>query len=110
MIYELHSEFNSLIEICKQNAKSEALLGNIEPPSTKFGKIVGIPIYIFIATNPLLQEKHPEIAERLLFALNINTQSKNSRVTWTNFLQFSSLLKYFTVPKKSFIRFWMLVS
>ena len=110
VIYELHSEFNSLIEICKQNAKSEALLGNIEPPSTKFGKIVGIPIDIFIATNPLLQEKHPEIAERLLFALNINTQSKNSRVTWTNFLQFSSLLKYFTVPKKSFIRFWMLVS
>ena len=64
----------------------------------KFGRIVGIPVNVFIATSPALQEKHHEVPERILFALGINVKSKNTRVTWHNFLKFNSLIKYFTAP------------
>lgn len=79
----------------------------VEDP--KFGRIIGIPVDIFIASNPSLQEKHPEVPEKLLFSLGINVKSKNTRITWHNFLRFNSLIKYFTAPQKEFVRFWMLV-
>jgi len=56
----------------------------------------GIPLEMFLKSNSIIQEKHPEVIERILFALGINTVVKNVQVHWESYLKFNSYLKYFS--------------
>ena len=46
--------------------------------------------------SQILKEKHPEVSERILLALNISIAAKNAKINWETFLLFNSILKYFT--------------
>ena len=65
---------------------------------------------IFRDSSSILKEKHPEVCERLLLALNISVAAKTAKVNWSTFLLFNSILKYFTATQKQFTDFWVNVS
>ena len=63
---------------------------------------------MFLKSNSIIKEKHPEIIDRILFALGINNVVKNVLVNWEAYLKFNSYLKYFSATQKNYIKFWLL--
>ena len=69
----------------------------------------GIPFDIFLDSNQALKEKHPEVVQRILFALGISTHIKSLQISWDQFLKLHQYLKYFTASSKDYVKFWVLV-
>lgn len=56
----------------------------------------GVPLKQFQESCTILKEKHPDIQERILLALNISLMARKAKVPWKSFLLFYALLKYYT--------------
>mmetsp|Transcript_5512 Transcript_5512/g.5033 ORF Transcript_5512/g.5033 Transcript_5512/m.5033 type:complete len:162 (+) Transcript_5512:915-1400(+) len=101
VVYELHAEFHSLLEMAEQKQDGAKEDDDDEE--------VGIPLGMFVESFTCLKEKHPEISNRILEALGISLHAKNSKIKWGNFLMLNSLCRYFTAQKHEFINFWLKV-
>ncbi len=66
------------------------------------------PLSLYLETNEVMKEKHPEVIQRILFALGINSSGNNLVITWEDFLKMNSYLRYYSAPSKDYIKFWML--
>ena len=62
-VYELHAEFNSLMNISQQERLQDTqLMGSDEEHnSSAQAKDKGIPVEYFLRTSTLLKDKHPTI-------------------------------------------------
>ena len=67
----------------------------------------GVPLKQFQESCTILKEKHPDIQERILLALNISLMARKAKIAWKPFLLFYALLKYYTATQTMFLKFWM---
>lgn len=113
-VYELHAEYNSLLNIAKQEQmvkEQEAAVATASdddassaPPAVD----KGIPVDFFLDTSPLLKDKHAVIQRAILQAMGIHTQNKQQvNITWLQFLKMSTLLSYHCATKAQYVDFWV---
>ena len=75
VIYELHAEFNSMMQVSQAE----------EVPDDDDQEI-GIPIRSFMEQSTLFGELHSDIADKFLSAVGITTQNKKAKVKWSQYL------------------------
>lgn len=114
VVYELHAEFNSLLDMQEKKEKEKPKDGNEsaqadENPEDDDGE-EGVLLKSFLESSTLLKEKHPEIGEKILIALGISIHAKKARIKWSNYLKLNSLLKYATARQEEFLGFWLKVT
>ena len=97
VVYELHSEFNSLIDMQAEKMKKKNNEADDDQSDDEdSGLEEGILIDVFKDACPILKEKFPEVVDRILIALNISVFAKKAKITWPKFLMFYALQKYYT--------------
>ena len=59
----------------------------------------GIPALYFIKVCKLMLERNPIIVEKMMIALDLSLENRDSVVDFNDFLQMSSLFKYHSAPR-----------
>ena len=67
--------------------------------ATKYNKKEGIPANIFIKVCKVMNEKHHEIIKRIMLAIDLSLDNKDSIVGFEDFLKLQSLLKFHSATK-----------
>lgn len=82
------------------NINSSDVHANVEKPD-------GIPIDYFAKNCTFLHGVHPEIKTRLLKALGIDTERRNSIIKWEDFVELYCICELGELNKEELIRFWI---
>ncbi|CDW72151.1 UNKNOWN [Stylonychia lemnae] len=113
VVYELHSEFNSLVMMSKEKYRKrgdDALNNDNQIAEEEEDNSVGeegIPLDIFREASSMLKEKHPMIQDRILLAMNISIHAKFAKINWQTFLMYNCIMKYYTATQKQYVQFWI---
>eukprot|EP00347_Sterkiella_histriomuscorum_P024352 403331424 len=111
VVYELHSEFNSLFVMGQDYAKRKnADLLGLSPDKLEEednNQDDGVLLEVFKDASSIIKEKHPDVQERILLALNISVMAKHAKINWPTFLMFNCILKYFTAVQAQYVTFWL---
>ncbi|CDW85058.1 UNKNOWN [Stylonychia lemnae] len=126
-IYELDSEFQSLLQIEKEN--KDKLLKRVQEmrfdPNINSGMIQnemsmipqveqkigdnepGITLQTFKDYSKMFVGKHKEVRRNLIQAFGIDISNKNTKIVWEQYLQIKCFLQFFTLPKTELIKIWI---